>query len=57
MKKETKIFVTCLVIGMWLLNLSIVNLMKAGITDPFHAIVSLLGVVTASTLFYLSLKD
>lgn len=51
MKRGTKIFITCLVVGMWLLNLSAMNISKASrISDYFNMSVGAVGMIAAGLL-------
>ena len=58
MKKDTKIFITCLVVGLWLLNLSMVTVTRWSPNDPiFDLAAGLVGMLVAIKLLTLQLKD
>lgn len=58
MKRDTKIFITCLVVGMWILNLGMVNLSKASHSNNYYMMaVGVIGMIGGSLLLTYPLKE
>lgn len=58
MKRDTKIFITCLVVGLWLLNLGMVNLSKASHSTNYYMMaVGALGMIGGIMLIAYPLKE
>lgn len=58
MKRDTKIFITCLVFSLWSINLGMVNLSKASHSNDYYdMVVGVLGMSFGGILIYYGLKD